>query len=66
MAPRPYNKYYALDLYCKERGIDHGEVLFFGDDFAEGGNDESVYLSDFGFIKMYDYEKLDEAVAHLL
>ena len=22
MAPRPYNKYYALDLYCKENGLD--------------------------------------------
>ena len=66
MAPKPYNKYYALDLYCREREIDHGEVLFFGDDFMEGGNDESVFLSDFGFIKIYDYTKLDLAAKPLL
>ena len=26
MAPKPYNKYYALDLYCKENGYTHDEV----------------------------------------
>ena len=66
MAPRPYNKYYALDLYCRERGIKHNEVIFFGDDFGKGGNDESVFLSDFGFMKVYDYHDFDEAVAPLL
>jgi HAD superfamily hydrolase (TIGR01484 family) len=42
MAPKPYNKYYALDLYCKEKGINHDEVVFVGDDYGIGGNDESV------------------------
>ena len=50
MAPKPYNKYYALDLYCKEKGIAHNEVVFVGDDYGIGGNDESVYLSDFNYI----------------
>ncbi len=66
MAPMPYNKYYALDLYCKENGIEHDEVVFVGDDYGEGGNDESVYRSDMNFICVDDYEKLEEAVAHLL
>ena len=39
MAPRPYNKLYALDLYCREQGIAHENVLFIGDDYGTGGND---------------------------
>lgn len=66
MAPKPYNKYYALDLYCKEKGFFHNEVVFVGDDYGMGGNDESVYLSDFGFIKVDDYTKLEEYVKELL
>jgi len=66
MAPKPYNKYYALDLYCKEHGLSHDEVVFVGDDYGMGGNDESVYSSDFNFVCVDDYEKLEEAVKHLL
>lgn len=55
MAPKPYNKYYALSRYCAERGILHSDVVFVGDDYGEGGNDESVYLSDFGFLKIDNY-----------
>ena len=66
MAPAPYNKYYALDLYCKEYGIAHDEAVFVGDDYGEGGNDESVYKSDFGFIKVDDYTKLEDYVKELL
>ena len=66
MAPKPYNKYYALDLYCKEKGYTHDEVVFVGDDYGMGGNDESVYVSDFGFVCVDDYEKLGEAVSSLL
>ena len=66
MAPAPYNKYYALDLYCKEHGIAHDEAVFVGDDYGEGGNDESVYKSDFGFIKVDDYTKFEDYVKELL
>lgn len=66
MAPKPYNKYYALDLYCKQKGIAHDEAVFVGDDYGEGGNDESVYKSDFGFIKVDDYTHLEEYVKDLL
>lgn len=65
MAPKPYNKYYALDLYCREKGFGHGEVIFVGDDYGMGGNDESVYLSDFGFIKVDDYTRFEEHVKDL-
>lgn len=66
MAPKPYNKYYALDLYCKEKGIKHDEVVFVGDDYGIGGNDESVYKSDFGFLCIDDYRDLEKVVSHLL
>lgn len=66
MAPKPYDKYHALDEYCRENGIEHGEVVFVGDDYGRGGNDESVYRSDFGFIKIDDYRELENRVAELL
>lgn len=66
MAPKPYNKYYALDKYCAEKGIIHSEVVFVGDDYGMGGNDESVYKSDFNFIEVDYYEDFPEKVKHLL
>ena len=66
MAPTPYNKYYALDKYCKEKGILHSEVIFVGDDYGIGGNDESVYKSDFGFITIDNYKEFKDKIAHLL
>lgn len=66
MAPKPYNKYYALDLFCKENGLEHKNVVFVGDDYGLGGNDEPVYLSDFGFICVDDYRKFADAAAWLL
>lgn len=55
MVPNPYNKYYALYIYCTKIGLLHSEVAFIGDDYGDGGNDESVYLSDFNFIKVDNY-----------
>ena len=63
MAPKPFNKYYALDLWCRDNGFRHGEVAFVGDDYGLGGNDESVYRSDFCFISIDDYTRLDEVLA---
>lgn len=60
MAPKPFNKYYALDRYCKENKINHSQVAFFGDDYGLGGNDESVYKSDFNFIKVELYTDFPE------
>lgn len=66
MAPRPYNKYYALDLYCREHGFAHDEVVFVGDDYEPGGNDASVYESDFGFVKVDDYRTFPQIMAEFL
>lgn len=66
MAPKPYNKYYALDLYCKENGLEHENVLFVGDDYGTGGNDESVYLSDIPFLRVDDYLQFPDLISELL
>lgn len=65
MSPKPFNKYYALSLYCQEHGIKHSEVCFFGDDYGVGGNDESVYKSDFNFIKVDNYLDFPSKVKEL-
>ena len=67
MAPHPYNKAYALREYCKEKGIEPASVVFIGDDYGEGGNDESVYKSpEFGFLKIDNYLDFPRVVEHLL
>ena len=66
MAPKPYNKYYALDLYAKEHGFKHDEVVFVGDDYGLGGNDESVYKSDFNFLTIDNYLDFPKVVEELL
>ena len=66
MAPAPYNKAYALSKYCEEHGIAHDEVVFVGDDYGEGGNDESVYLSDFNFLTIDNYLDFPEVMKPLL
>jgi hypothetical protein len=66
MAPKPYDKFYALDRYCKEHGLTHDQVVYAGDDYGPGGNDESVYKSDITFVKVDDYTKLGEYLKEYL
>ena len=63
MAPKPFNKLFALELWCRENGFDRDEVIFVGDDYGLGGNDESVYHSDFRFLTIDDYTRLEEVLA---
>ncbi|MBR5221875.1 MAG: HAD hydrolase family protein [Clostridia bacterium] len=66
MTPREYDKYQALDRYCKEYGYAHDEVLFVGDDFGAGGNDEAVYVSDIAFMPITDYRTFPEFMKQFL
>lgn len=66
MAPRPYNKYFALDSYCRENGLQHENVVYIGDDYGLGGNDESVYLSDFPYLTIDSYLDFPKVTAPLL
>lgn len=66
LAPKPYNKRYALELYCQEHGLNTDNVVYIGDDYGHGGNDESVYMSDFPYLTIDDYHSFPEVVAPLL
>lgn len=66
MAPMPYNKYYALDAYCGENNLKHENVVYIGDDYGLGGNDESVYKSDFPYLTIDDYRDFPEIAKQLL
>ena len=57
---------YALELYCRENGLCHDEVVYVGDDYGPGGNDESVYMADFHFIEIDDYRSTPEKLQFLL
>ena len=66
MAPYPFDKAYALGKYCDERGILHSEVVFIGDDYGLGGNDESVFKADFNTIKIDNYLDFPKVIEPLL
>ncbi len=66
LVPRPYGKYWALDRYCALMGIAHDRVLYLGDDYGEGGNDEPVYRSDIDFLAVDDYRDFPRLAAPLL
>lgn len=66
MAPKPYDKYNALDRYCGENHIAHRNVLYAGDDYGPGGNDAIIYNSDFPFVRVDDYRKLGEYLREAL
>ena len=52
--------------FCNKCGISPKEVAFVGDDYGPGGNDESVYLSDFNFITTDDYLAFPEIMKPFL
>ncbi len=66
MTPKPYNKYDVLDRYCREEGLSHENVVFLGDDYGMGGNDESVFVSNFPCISIGDYRTFPQRIAELI
>lgn len=66
MAPAPYDKAYALSLICAERSLTKDEILYVGDDYGQGGNDESVLLAGFPFLKIDDYRATPEKLRQVL
>ncbi len=45
IVPLPYRKSFALEMFAKKSGISLDEMLYAGDDYGPGGNDEDVYTS---------------------
>lgn len=66
IVPHPYSKLYALNNYCTQHDISHSDVLYFGDDYGTGGNDEDIYLSDIPFQKVDNYHLFKEYAEKLL
>ncbi len=66
MAPAPFDKYHALDSFCRQEGLLHENVVYIGDDYGLGGNDEAVYRSDFSFLTIDDYRDFPRVVDGLL
>ena len=66
VVPAPYNKLYALDCYCKTHGLSHRDILFCGDDYGKGGNDEPILCSDVDFVRVDNYRALPQLLSHLL
>lgn len=61
-----YNKYNALTRYMGEHGLTRDEVMYVGDDFGPGGNDEHVKTGGLNYTFIDDYRKLGEKLAFLL
>ena len=66
MTPRPYDKLWALDRYCRDEGLAHAQAVYCGDDYGPGGNDEPLYRSDFRFICVDDYRQTPALLAEFL
>lgn len=61
ISAKQYNKYNALLKYIETKGIRQDQVLFIGDDFKKGGNDEHVMLGGVDCI-MIDYYSNTEKI----
>jgi len=66
MTPKPYDKFFALDSYCRENGLSHENVVYIGDDYGQGGNDESVFKSDFSYLTIDDYRDFSDVIKKIL
>lgn len=66
IVPKQYDKYKALVKYASERNIALDKVLYVGDDFSEGGNDEQIYHSEIKCIEIKNYTLLSEQLMFLL
>ncbi len=66
MNPVPYDKAWALADYCRRFGYAKDEVIYVGDDYDIGGNDEPVLLAGYDFIKIDNYLDFPEKMESLL
>ena len=62
---KQYNKYDAAMRYATEHGYTLDQVLFVGDDFADGGGDSHVRIKGMDYIWITDYTKTPEELKFL-
>ena len=60
IVPGQYGKYNALMNYLSAHGLTKDDVVYCGDDYMEGGNDHDVYAGGIPFVKVDNYEMLEE------
>ena len=65
ITPKQYNKYDAVMRYAAEKGYTKDQILFVGDDFADGGNDSQIRLGGMDYIRIDDYTRLPEKLHFL-
>lgn len=61
-----FNKYFALTKFCKENNYCPEDVVYFGDDFGEGGNDSHVKLGGIDCVEINDYTEFADKAEWLL
>lgn len=66
MSPKGYNKYVALKEYAINNGLNLDNILYVGDDYGFGGNDEPVYLSNIPFLEIDNFETFSDKIKFLL
>ena len=65
-APKEYNKYDAVVRYAKEHGYALDEIIFFGDDMTDGGNDSHIRLGGLDYVWVHDYRDFPQLASILL
>lgn len=58
LVPKPFNKLFAINDYCRENNYYREEVIFFGDADYPNGNDEPVFSSSVTSYKVLDHDDL--------
>ena len=61
-AGKQYNKYDATLTWAKEHGYTLDDIIFIGDDFADGGGDSHVRIKGMDHIVITDYKNFANAV----
>lgn len=66
IVPKPFCKLHALQGYASSKAISPDEILYVGDDYHPGGNDEDVYASGLPFVCVDDYRHVGHLVRKAL
>lgn len=61
-----YNKYDATLAWAKDHGYTLDDIVYIGDDFADGGGDSHVRIKGMDHIVITDYRRFPQAVKVLL
>lgn len=63
---KQFNKYNALTKYMREHGLTKDDVMFVGDDFGTGGNDEHIKVGGLNYTVVDNYKNLKNRISFLL